>query len=102
MPALPYTTNDRTEHSLTVAYTVAFSPKFVAQPYYRAVLQHYTNQDGRNDQIHTVGLSLYYYLSDRASLRTFLSYELKESDQPTVADYKKFDVGAGLNLNVRF
>jgi len=31
-----------------------------------------------------------------------MSYEVRDSDTPAVADYTRFDLGMGLNLNVRF
>ena len=62
----------------------------------------YGSQSARFDYLHSFGLSTYVTLHQNVSLRGFLSYEIKDSDAPKVPDYQKFDIGGGLNLNVRF
>ena len=56
----------------------------------------------RNDFYNTLGLSLIYNFNDWASLRTFVSYENRNSTDDTVADYNKWDSGAGVTFSARF
>ncbi len=102
VPPAPRNTNDRMDNSLLAAYTHVFGPKLAVQPYYRLLLTRYGSQSARFDYLHSFGLSAYVTLHQNVSLRGFLSYEIKDSDSPTVPDYQKFDIGGGLNLNVRF
>lgn len=95
-------TNDRMDNSFLTAYTHVFGPKLAVQPYYRLLTTRYGSQSARFDYLHTFGLSAYVTLHENVSLRAFLSYEIKDSDAPAEPDYQKFDMGAGLNLNIRF
>lgn len=101
-PPAPRNTNDRMDHSFLTAYTHVFGPKLAVQPYYRLLLTRYGSQSARFDWLHSFGLSAYITLRENVSVRGFLSYEIKDSDAPIVPDYQKFDIGGGLNLNVRF
>jgi len=80
--------NDRTEHSLLVAYTHALTSTLVVQPYYRLLYTRYTTVKSRNDLLSSFGLSLNYYFNSKVSVRTFLNYDHKNSDDPIVADRK--------------
>ncbi len=102
IPPAPRNTNDRMDNSFLAAYTHIFGPKLAVQPYYRLLTTRYGSQSARFDYLHSFGLSSYITLHENISLRGFLSYEIKDSDTPTVPDYQKFDIGAGLNLTVRF
>lgn len=102
VPPAPRNTNDRMDNSFLVAYTHVFGPKLAVQPYYRLLTTRYGGQSARFDYLHSFGLSAYVTLHENISLRGFLSYEIKDSDTPIVPDYQKFDIGAGLNLTVRF
>ncbi|MEQ2007697.1 MAG: hypothetical protein ABMA26_12950 [Limisphaerales bacterium] len=101
-PPAPRNTNDRLDNSFLAAYTHVFGPKLAVQPYYRVLLTRYGSQSARFDYLHSAGLSAYVTLRENVSLRGFLSYEIKDSDAPIVPDYQKFDIGGGLNLNIRF
>ncbi|KAF0181445.1 MAG: hypothetical protein FD161_118 [Limisphaerales bacterium] len=102
VPPSPRNTNDRMDNSFLAAYTHVFGPKLAVQPYYRLLTTRYSSQDARFDYLHSFGLSAYVTLHQNVSLRGFLSYEIKDSDAAIVPDYQKFDLGAGLNLSVRF
>ncbi|MDX2225687.1 MAG: hypothetical protein SFY92_01095 [Verrucomicrobiae bacterium] len=98
--------NDRTDQSLTLAWTQQVVRRFIARPYYR--FQHTTyinknlNADDRTDYLNTVGLILSYQFNDWASVRLFCSYDMKDSDDRTIADYDKFDGGGGATLTFRY
>lgn len=102
VPPAPRNTNDRLDNSFLAAYTHVLGPKLSVQPYYRLLATRYGSQAARFDWLHSFGLSAYVTLHQNVSLRGFLSYEIKDSDAPIVPDYQKFDLGGGLNLNVRF
>lgn len=101
-PPTPRNTNDRLDNSFLAAYTHVFGPKLAVQPYYRLLMTRYGGQAGRFDYLHSAGLSAYVTLRENVSLRGFLSYEIKDSDTVGFDDYQKFDLGAGLNLSIRF
>ncbi len=102
VPPAPRNTNDRMDNSFLMAYTHTLNPRLTLQPYYRLMLTRFSGQTGRFDYLHSVGLSAYIALHEKVSLRSFMSYEVRDSDTPAVADYTRFDLGMGLNLNVRF
>ena len=94
--------NDRLDTSFAVAYSYELAPGFVAQPYYRIQWSHYTENSDRNDMYNSVGLSLIYALGESASVRAFVGYENRNSTDVLVADYGKWDTGAGLTLSAKF
>jgi hypothetical protein len=102
VPPTPRNTNDRLDNSFLAAYTHVFGPKLAVQPYYRLLTTRYGSQAGRFDYLHSAGFSAYVTLHEKVSLRGFLSYEIKDSDDSTIPDYQKFDIGGGVNVNVRF
>jgi hypothetical protein len=95
--------NDRLDQILMASYTHVFNQHLVAQPFYRFQYTSYTGRGiDRNDLLHTIGLSIGWNLCPRASLRAFVSYDHRESDNVLVQDYRKVDAGGGLSLNYRF
>ncbi len=94
--------NDRLDSTLGLFYSQELLPHLVVQPYYRFQWSHYTENSDRNDFYNTVGLALIYSFNDWASLRTFVSYENRNSTDDTVADYNKWDSGAGVTFSARF
>ena len=97
----PISLFDRWEHTLLAAYSFALTRHLVVQPFYRYQLTEYTGQN-REDQLHSVGGSLAWFFNERASVRLFTSYDLRQSSSRLAADYRKLDAGAGLNLNFKF
>ena len=73
-------------------------------PYYRIQLTHNIASPfgARNDLLQTLGLSINYYPTARFNVRLFAGYDIKESDQALVANYRKLDAGLGLNFNLKF
>ena len=105
--AIPFLTtvgdlNDRTDHTLIFSYSQAIVPKLVVQPFYRVQYTHFTTVS-RNDFLNTVGVFLSYNICKNASVRTFVTYERRDTDNVAlVSEYEKVDAGLGLTLNVRF
>ena len=94
--------NDRLDTSFGITYSYELAPSLVAQPYYRIQWSHYTANSDRNDMYHTLGFGLSYAISEKAIVRTFIGYENRNSTDTLIADYGKWDSGAGLTLNVQF
>ncbi|MFN7137706.1 MAG: hypothetical protein ACK4UN_00025 [Limisphaerales bacterium] len=103
----PENVNDRTDHSVSLAYTHELMPRLVLQPYYRFQYTYYTEFNERHDYLHDLGLSLAYHFTNWANLRTFASYQIKDAGRGSVRfanlpDYEKLDVGVGATLVFRF
>jgi hypothetical protein len=100
--------NDRTDHSITATYTQNLCPHALIQPYYRFRYTRFTDfvatpaTESRNDYLNSVGLAFYCFFTDYINLRAFVSYDVLNSSDQSVPDYKRFDAGGGVNLNIRF
>jgi hypothetical protein len=94
--------NSRTDHSLVAAYAHSLCKNAIVQPYYRFKYTHFTEGDHRDDYLHSFGLALHCFFTPQISLRAFAGYDILESSNPSVPDYKRLDAGGGLNLTFRF
>lgn len=102
--------NDRTTHSLTLAYVHELMPKLVLQPFYRFQYTYFTGEnrfsgdEQRSDFLHELGASLGYHFTRNISLRTFAGYQVKNVDdeKSSLPDYEKLDIGAGATFNIQF
>jgi len=52
--------------------------------------------------LHSFGLALYFPINKNISLRTFLNYDLLNTDGVFVQSYNKIDAGGGINFSIRF
>ena len=77
-------------------------PRLYAQPFYRLQWSHYTENSDRNDMYNTIGVGLVYMFNDWASIRTFITYENRNSTDDTVSDYNKWDAGGGVTFSAKF
>ncbi len=94
--------SNRLDSILALSYNVEALPRLLLQPYYRIQHSHYSESTGRDDLLHTAGISVVYQLTDRASIRSFVSWEARESSDSSIADYRKLDAGGGLSLVFQF
>lgn len=95
--------NDRIDHGVRLAFTQELIPNLYLQPYFRFLYTDYVNVNGsRNDYLFSVGCAFSYVITDWMSVRTFASYDNKESDEPIIADYDNINAGGGISLNVSF
>lgn len=76
-------------------------PGGLLQPFYRFQFTHYTAEN-RDDYLHSFGLALYFPINKNISLRTFLNYDLLNTDGVFVQSYNKIDAGGGINFSIRF
>jgi len=100
-PVYPDTFNDRTDQGLVLVGNWQLGRHAMLQPYYRFQFAHYT-QINRDDTINSFGLTLYCPLTRQISLRTFVSYDIANTDGFYVQNYRNLNAGGGVNLTVRF
>ncbi|MBI1842266.1 MAG: outer membrane beta-barrel protein [Verrucomicrobia bacterium] len=93
--------NDRTDHTLLLGYTYQIAPRLALQPGYRFQLVQY-NHANRMDQLHTFTGGASFALTRWLFVRAYGAYELRESDDALVPDYRKWDVGVSLSAMFRF
>jgi hypothetical protein len=98
----PKDLNDRTDQILTVIYSHKLGEKLVLQPYYRLQYTRYdqntTDTGGRHEWLNTLGVSATYFFTPWASVRAFVSYDVRDSTDPIIQDYHKWDSGGGVSL----
>ncbi len=98
--------NDRLDDTLYLTFSWQITHGLILQPYYRFQYSHYqrnTLLDGdRNDFLHTFGVTLVYYFNQDVSLRTFLNYNRKQTDDPLTPEYHEFEGGIGAALEFKF
>lgn len=94
--------NTRTDHILLVGYTQSLCKYAVVQPFYRFKYTRFTQGDERNDYLHSVGLAAHCFFTQHIGLRAFAGYDILETSNPSVPDYRRLDAGGGLNLTLRF
>ena len=101
LPKYPDNYNDRTDQSLVLVANWQLCRHLILQPNYRLQYSHYTQID-RDDWLNSFGLTLYCPITQNISLRTFVTYDIANTDGTYSQDYHNFDGGAGLNLTVSF
>lgn len=94
--------NARTDHSLFVVFAQSLCRYAVAQPYYRFKYTKFTEGDERDDYLHSFGVAVHCFFTQQIGLRAFAGYDILESSDPAIPDYRRLDTGAGLNLTFRF
>lgn len=105
--------NDRLDTNFRIAYTQEVFDKLYVQPWYRFQYSYYPHYQlpgfptgqvvERNDILNTFGLTITYALTDWASIRAFVNYDIKDADQlPGLLDYHNLNAGGGLSLTVKF
>ena len=99
VPRIDYT--DRIDHRLTAAASAVWRERTVVQAYYQYRLTAFQNSS-RNDHLHTIGANLNYFFTDQLSMRSFLTYDHRDTQSSPVADYDRFMVGVGLNFTLPF
>lgn len=102
----PSDINNRLDDIISVTYAWQITRQLVLQPYYRFQYSHYRYDtlatSSRNDYLHTLGVTLYYFFNQNASLRTYFNYSSKESDDSNTPEYHEYDGGLGAALDFTF
>jgi hypothetical protein len=101
--------NNRTDQSLALLLNWRICQHFALQPYYRFQWTHYTESIAafpitthREDWLHSVGVTALFPINNHVAIRAFVGYDLMDTDGVYAQDFKKLDLGGGLNLSVRF
>lgn len=92
---------DRTDHSLLLVGSWRLCQHALLQPSCRLQYTHYT-ATSRDDFLQTLALALYCPLTERITLRAYISYDNLNTEGFSSKNYQKLDIGGGLNLTVRF
>ena len=100
-PNYPGNFNDRTDQSFVLVGNWQLCRHAILQPFYRLQYSHFTQID-RDDWLNSFGLTLYCPLTQQISLRTFVGYDILNTDGFYAQNFQKLDAGAGLNLTVSF
>ena len=100
---LPNGWNDRAELGCVVALERQLGPRWKIQPSLRAQGTHYTPANrSRHDRHFFARLTLARALGAVAELRLSLGHEQRVSSDPTINDYRKWDLALGGSLRWRF
>lgn len=104
--ASPANINDRLDEIVSVTYAWQINRELIFQPYYRFQYSHYQYNtlatSSRNDYLQTFGVTLYYFFTKNTSLRAYINYSFKQSDDPYTPAYSEYDGGPGADLNISF
>lgn len=100
---LPGSWNDRAELALVTTFEQRLGAVWRLQPSVRLQGTHYTHADrGRNDRHIFARLTLLRALGAHSEARLSLGHEQRESSDPTINDYKKWDLALGGSLRWQF
>lgn len=101
--------NDRLDNGITLSYMQELFPRLIAQVYGRYMYTYYNTQKDfsqpqyhREDHLYSTGLTLQYIFNDWASVRTYITFDHRESEAPSIDDYSNFNGGVGGSLVFRF
>jgi hypothetical protein len=103
----PFTRDDlesRTDQMLVATCAQMLGQHAVIEPYYRLKYTHFTqySMGSRNDCLNSFGLALYWIVCPNCNVRTFVGYDIADSDNGSVPGYHQFDAGGGVNVAFRF
>ncbi|HAM70464.1 MAG TPA: hypothetical protein DCM86_02345 [Verrucomicrobiales bacterium] len=93
--------NDRVEQNFLGNYSFQLTPRLLLQPGYRYQFSGYS-RGHRLDQLHAFSGSLTVFITPWLFARGYGAYEIRESDDTSIPDYRKFDAGLALGATFRF
>jgi hypothetical protein len=98
--------NDRFDNAINVSLNWQLAQKITVQPFYRLQYSYYQNNTlqtaDRNDWLHNVGFTVAWYLTPHLTLRTFFSYNLKQTDDVVSPKFRELNGGLGLSFDWKF
>lgn len=98
--------NNRFDDAITVTASWLATRRLTLQPYYRFQYSNYRyntlQTSGRTDYLDSFGMTIIFYISKNFSLRTFINYNLKRSDDSYTPSYDEYNTGLGGTLNFNF
>jgi hypothetical protein len=100
---LPGSWNDRAEMAFVTTLERRLGTQWRLQPSVRVQGTHYTHSDrGRNDRHLFARMTLIRPLGAHAEARLSFGHEQRESSDPTINDYKKWDLALGGSMRWQF
>lgn len=100
---LPRSWNDRAEAGATLAWQQAIRGRLSWRAAGRVQLADYTRGDrSRRDLTGSLGAELIYAWREQCDFRLFLSHERRDSTEPGIHDYARWEAGAGAGLRWEF
>lgn len=93
--------NDRTEHNLLLNYSYQLTERIFLQPGYRFQFTHYAHGH-RLDQLQSISGSVTLLLTPWLFVRGYAGYDLRESDDTSIPDYRKLDTGMAIGATLKF
>jgi len=99
-PGLTADGNDRMDQNLRVTYVAEVYDNLYVQPFIRGQYTYYTEgaNSGRGDLFGSFGCTINYSITNWASVRTFVNYDMRESDAPLIPDYTNLNAGGGVSV----
>lgn len=100
---LPRGWNDRAEAGLAAIWQQPIRGRLSWRATARAVIADYTHADrSRRDATGTLSAELSYAWREWCDLRIFLTHERRDSTEPAIHDYSRWEAGAGAGLRWEF
>ena len=100
---LPVGWNNRIEQGLIAVLDQNLGARWRIQPALRVQGTRYTYRDRDRSDVHASGrLSLVHALTTAAELRLGLGYDRRDSSEPVIADFRKWDLGLAGSARWRF
>lgn len=100
---LPRSWNDRADAGLTAAWQQPIRGKLAWRATARAQTSEYLHADrSRRDVTGSLGAELIYTWRERCDFRVFVSHERRDSTEPAIADYARWEAGAGAGVRWEF
>ena len=91
--------NNRFDEAVSLTLSWQITRQLSVQPYYRFMFSNYRyntlQTSDRNDYLNSFGFTLAYYVDRNLSIRTFLNYNIKTSDDPYTPAYHELNGGVG-------
>jgi hypothetical protein len=98
--------NNRLDDAASLTLSWLATKRLTVQPYFRFQYSNYRyntlQTSGRNDYLTSFGMTLVYYLNKNLSLRYFINYNIKRSDDAYSPSYDEYNTGIGGTLNFNF
>lgn len=100
---LPAGWNNRIEQGLVAFLDQHLGARLRLQPALRVLGSHYTHRDRDRTDVHaSARLTLVYPLARAAELRLGLGYDCRDSSDPLIADFRKWDLALAGSARWRF
>lgn len=100
---LPTSWNDRVEVALSGSWSRPLRTGLVWRTTARVHAADYTHADRhRRDVTGTLGTELVWAVQERLEVRLFVSHERRDSTEPGIPDYKRWEAGTGAGLRWAF